>query len=250
MTDMLLGNVHSFESFGTVDGPGIRFVVFFQGCPMRCLYCHNPDTQDIKGEEKRYTAPMIIDKIKRNLPFYKSGGLTATGGEPLLQIDFLTELFYLAKAEGIHTCLDTSGVTFIKDNEKSLEKFDRLMEVTDLVMLDIKHIDKGRHLALTGWDNTPVLDFAEYLKNKGKRMRIRHVVVPGITDSEESLFSLGRFLRGFDNIEKLELLPYHDMGRVKYQNMGRDYLLDGVPPATAEDIKRAYFITGEAMDDN
>ena len=241
-----VGKIHSIESFGTVDGPGVRFVVFFWGCPMRCRYCHNPDTWGA-GWTLELTAEEILGRMKRNLPFYKTGGITATGGEPLMQIEFLTELFSKAKRDGIHTCLDTSGILFDKSSEEKLALFDKLLSVTDLVMLDIKHIFPEEHKALTGKDNSAVLDFAGYLNERGKAMRIRHVVVPGITDGEEELASLGKFLKGLSNLEKIELLPYHDMGRGKYEALSLDYPLDGVRVATSEDTERAKRIIVAAM---
>ncbi|MDY3030605.1 MAG: pyruvate formate-lyase-activating protein [Clostridia bacterium] len=220
----LKGRIHSTESFGTVDGPGIRFVVFMQGCPMRCLYCHNPDTWDINGG-KETTAEELMAEFEKSR-IYTSGGITVTGGEPLLQIDFVTELFTLAKKAGVHTCLDTSGITFDKENAK----FDRLVEVTDLVMLDIKHIDSERHKVLTSHSNENILDFAKYLEEKNVPVWIRHVVVPGITDREEYLFRLGEFLGTLKNIKALDVLPYHTMGRSKYENLGIPYPLEGIEP--------------------
>ena len=168
------GYIHSTESFGTVDGPGIRFVVFFQGCPMRCLYCHNPDTWEPRVGTT-VTVDQLLTQYRKNSSFYKNGGITVTGGEPLLQIDFLTELFEAAKAEGIHTCLDSSGVTFSPDDPR----FDRLMAVTDLVMLDIKHIDPEKHRQLTGHDNRRILAFAKYLEEKRVPLWVRHIIVEG-----------------------------------------------------------------------
>ena len=168
------GLIHSFESFGTVDGPGIRYVVFFQGCPMRCLYCHNPDTWDINSGQM-YDDAQIIANIVRNKSFYKNGGITATGGEPMLQLDFLISLFEKAKNENIHTCLDTSGILF-----KESDKIDKLMQVTDLVLLDIKHMDTNKHKSLTGYENQSVLSFAEYLNCIHKPVWIRYVLVPRI----------------------------------------------------------------------
>lgn len=243
---MLKGKIHSLETFGTVDGPGVRFVVFFQGCPMRCLYCHNPDTWHMSHFQSEYSAEELIERIKRNLPFYKTGGITATGGEPLMQIDFLTELFRLSKEEGIHTCLDTSGITFSRDTE-TLAKFDTLLDFTDLVMLDIKHIDSDIHKKLTGKDNSAPLEFARHLSERGTPMRVRHVLVPGFTDNEEQLASLGEFLRPFGNIEKVEVLPYHVLGRPKYENLGIPYSLDGVEPLTEADAEKAKKIIEQAL---
>lgn len=222
------GRIHSLESFGTVDGPGVRYVVFTQGCPMRCAYCHNPDTWSTKGGtlmEPSY----IIEQYERNIGFYKGGGITVTGGEPLLQIDFLIDLFTQAKAKNIHTCIDTSGIVYNTSNSSLLVKFDRLMELTDLVMLDIKHIDPKKHLELTGQPNEGIMAFCGYLDSKNVPMWIRHVVVPGITDDDKYLFDLGYFIGQFSNLKALDVLPYHTMGEVKYQKLGIEYKLKGVP---------------------
>lgn len=223
------GNIHSLESFGTVDGPGVRLVVFTQGCPMRCAYCHNPDTWPFEGG-KEMDPSYIIEQYHRNSSFYKEGGITVTGGEPLLQLDFLIELFTLAKQDHIHTCIDSSGIVFHRNNEEWLNKLDHLMTLTDLVMLDIKHIDNEKHLALTERENTNILDFAGYLNEKKVPVWIRHVVVPGITDDPVDLERLGYFIGEFLNIKALDLLPYHNMGVVKYQNLGLDYKLKDTKP--------------------
>lgn len=230
------GLIHSIESFGTVDGPGIRFVVFFQGCPLRCRYCHNPDTHSTDKAAIVETADEVLARMTRNLPFYKSGGITATGGEPLMQMEFLTDLFSLAKKEGIHTCLDTSGILF---SEKKRAEFDTLMGVTDLVMLDIKHIDDEKCTSLTGACGKNSRGFLEYLDLIGKPTRIRYVLVPSISDGEEDLTLLGRFLRNFKCITEVEVLPYHTMGIVKYENLGIPYTLSGIPDATDTEAKKA-----------
>ena len=242
----MMGKIHSFESFGTVDGPGVRFVVFFQGCPMRCLYCHNPDTWTADAGTE-YSAEQVIEKIERNMPFYTTGGLTATGGEPMLQLDFLIELFTLAKSKSINTCLDTSGVMFDRSNSDRMEKIDRLLKVCDLVMLDIKHIDEDKHKKLTAHSNKNILDFARYLDEKNVQMRIRHVIVPDITDKREELLKLGQFLKSFRNIEKIETLPYHTLGKVKYDNLGLDYPLGDTPQLTESDAENALEIIREGM---
>lgn len=232
------GYIHSVESFGTVDGPGVRFVVFCQGCPMRCRYCHNPDTW--KMESGRRIAPEeLIRQYERNRAFYSRGGITVTGGEPLLQIDFLTELFRLAKEKGIHTCIDTSGVTYRGGDAAYREKLDALMTLTDLVMLDIKHIDSDAHKELTGHPNEGILAFAQYLEEKGIPVWIRHVAVPGVTDDAESLERLGRYIGGLSNLKALDVLPYHTMGETKYREMGIPYPLENVPAMTAEGAKAA-----------
>lgn len=231
------GKIHSVESFGSVDGPGIRFVVFFKGCPMRCQYCHNPDTWDMAGAEEM-SVEEIITAFNRNKSFYKNGGITATGGEPLMQMDFVTALFKRCKEENIHTCLDTSGITFVPDN---IEKFDELIKYTDLVMLDIKHIDPEEHIKLTAQKIDNILEFAKYLDKNNIPMWIRHVVVPGITDNEDYLFKLGEFIGTLKNIKALDVLPYHTMGVKKYEALGMEYPLKGIEPmdkVTAVECKK------------
>ena len=221
------GRIHSLQSFGTVDGPGVRYVVFLQGCPMRCAYCHNPDTWEMNAGTPMEPS-YIIEQYERNAPFYQNGGgITVTGGEPLMQIDFLIELFTLAKERGIHTCLDTSGICFQPEHP---EKAAALLAVTDLVMLDIKHIDNEHHKKLTSQQNTNILKFAFYLQEKGVDMWIRHVVVPGITDDDKYLYDLGYFLGQFHNLRALDALPYHDMGKAKYEKLGIEYPLKDVKP--------------------
>ena len=232
------GFIHSFESFGTVDGPGIRFVVFMQGCPMRCKYCHNPDTWRF-GAGKKYTAADVFKEILKYKSYIKSGGVTVSGGEPLLQAEFIAELFRLLKAEGIHTALDTSGVTFDKDNPQSVEKHLSVLRYTDLVLLDIKHIDEDEHKALTGFSNKRTLDFALFLSENGKKMWIRHVLVPDITDKDEYLQKLKQFISGLKTVERVEVLPYHTMGEVKYEKLGLPYPLKGVQPPAKQRIENA-----------
>ncbi|MBQ8298090.1 MAG: pyruvate formate lyase-activating protein [Ruminococcus sp.] len=226
----MTGYIHSTESFGTVDGPGVRYVVFFQGCPLRCLYCHNPDTWDFKGG-REVTADELLEEYDSYKEFLKSGGITVTGGEPMAQPEFLAELFAKAKQKGIHTCIDTSGIMFKPDSH---EKIDKILENTDLLMLDIKHIDDEEHKKLTGMSNRNILAFAEYLCEKNIELWVRHVVVPGITDNKEYLFKLGEFLAHLKNVKALDVLPYHDMGKVKYKNLGIDYPLEGVEPLPKE----------------
>lgn len=239
----ILGNIHSIESCGTVDGPGIRFVVFFQGCPLRCMYCHNPDTWDFNVNKKMSTEE-ILQKYDSVKEFLKNGGLTATGGEPTAQIDFLIELFKSAKAKNIHTTLDTSGILFNKTNTA---KYDELIKYTDLVMLDIKHIDPVAHHKLTGQSNVNVLDFARYLSAKKIPVWIRHVVVPNITYNKTYLAKLGEFLSALDNIQALDVLPYHDMAIPKYENMGKEYPLKGIPPLTKQQAMDARNTIFDAM---
>ena len=230
--------LHSTESFGTVDGPGVRFVIFLQGCPLRCKYCHNPDTWEMHAGERR-SAESLIEEYEHNRTFYKNGGITVSGGEPLAQIDFLLELFRLAKDRGIHTCLDTSGATYRPGDSEYNRKLDALMELTDLVMLDIKHMDPAMHRDLTGLDNEGILSFARYLAQKNVPLWIRHVTVPGITDDPDALTRLGAFIGTLDNVKALDVLPYHVMGVSKYKELGVPYPLEGVEPATKEQAAQA-----------
>ena len=239
------GYIHSKESFGTVDGPGIRYVLFLQGCPMRCIYCHNPDTWEI-GKGTLMSADEIMAEYRKNSSFYKKGGITVTGGEPLLQTDFLIELFTLAKAEGVHTCIDTSGITYTEENEAYKAKLDRLMELTDLVMLDIKHIDHKLHKELTAKDNIGILAFAKYLENKNIPVWIRHVVVEGYTDDPTYLYKLGNFIGTLKNLAALDVLPYHSMGESKYEELGMEYPLKGLKSLSQADAAKAkkYILAG------
>lgn len=235
---MIKGRVHSTESFGTVDGPGIRLVVFLKGCPMRCLYCHNPDTWEMEGGTEM-TAVEIINQFQSARTYYKNGGITVSGGEPMMQMDFVTELFSMAKAQGIHTCLDTSGVLFSPSNSLVIEKIDRLLKVTDLILLDIKHIDSDEHKKLTGHPNENILAFAQYLDEKHIPVWIRHVVVPGITFNRNELYHTGRFIGTLSNVKALDVLPYHDMGKAKYKKLGITYPLEDTKPLTAEQAAAA-----------
>ncbi len=230
----LIGNIHSIETCGTVDGPGIRFVVFTQGCPMRCLYCHNPDTWGV-GVNKQISASEILTQFESVKEFCK-GGITVTGGEPLMQIEFVTELFKQAKEKNIHTALDTSGILF---NPENTNKIDELMEYTDLILLDIKHIDDEEHKKLTSHSNKNILAFAKYLSKKNKPMWIRHVVVPALNDKEEYLTKLGEFLGTLSNVKALDVLPYHNMAVPKYENLGIDYPLKEIPPMTKDGAIKA-----------
>ena len=234
MSENILGNIHSIESCGTVDGPGIRFVVFTQGCPMRCQYCHNPDTWEFKDNKKVSTDEILAqyDGVKE----FCTGGITVTGGEPMCQMDFVTELFKKAQAKGINTALDTSGVMFKPDNK---EKVDELLKYTSVVLLDIKHIDDEEHKKLTGHSNKNIIAFAKYLSEIKKPMWVRHVVVPGITFKEEYLTRLGEFLGTLQNIAALDVLPYHDMAIPKYENLKIDYPLKGVPPLSHDEALQA-----------
>ena len=234
----MTGRIHSFESFGTVDGPGIRFVVFLQGCPLRCQYCHNPDTWGAGGTE--YSVEEVVNRVVRYRNYFgETGGVTVTGGEPLLQIDFVTELFTALKAKGINTCVDTSGITFRADNQTVVEKHKKLLEVADLFLLDIKHIDDEACRKLTGQSNQNTLAFAKFLSDNGKRMWIRQVLVPGITDGEESLRQTRQFIDGLQTVEKVEVLPYHTLGLAKYEKLGIEYPLKGLEAPSKEVVLRA-----------
>ncbi len=234
----MVGRIHSFESFGTVDGPGIRFVTFLQGCPLRCQYCHNPDTWTGGGEE--HTAEDVAKRVMKYRNYYgDKGGATVSGGEPLLQIDFVIELFTILKENGINTCVDTSGFTFKKDDPVSVEKHAKLADLTDLFMLDIKHIDDEAHKKLTAQSNENTLAFAKFLSDRGNKMWVRHVLVPSLTDDDESLYKLRAFIDGLKTVEKVEVLPYHTMGTVKYEKLGIEYPLKDVEPPVKERVMNA-----------
>ena len=232
------GKVHSLESFGAADGPGVRFIIFLRGCRMRCAYCHNPDTWGADAGEEM-TADELIDKALRYKTYWgKNGGITVSGGEPLLQLDFLIELFKRAKKEGIHTTIDTAGQPFCKD-EPFFGKFNELMQYTDLLLLDIKEMNPERHKALTGFDNANILEMAKYLSEINKPVWIRHVLVPGWSDFDEDLDSLGSFIDTLSNVKRVEILPYHTLGKFKWENLGLKYRLEGVCPPSEERIKNA-----------
>ncbi len=237
------GRIHSVESFGSADGPGVRYIVFLKGCNMRCQYCHNPDTWAKDGGELM-TPEEVLKKALRYKTYWKEkGGITVSGGEALLQIDFVTELFRLAKEKGVNTCLDTSGNPFSME-EPFKSKFDELMKYTDLFMLDIKHIDDAAHRKLTGQTNQNILEMAAYLSDHGKAMWIRHVLVPGITTEEDGLHRLRSFLDTLKTVERVEVLPYHTLGVFKWKELGIPYQLEGVDPPTKEQIDRAKEILG------
>lgn len=239
----VLGNIHSVESFGSADGPGVRYIVFLKGCAMRCKYCHNPDTWAGQGEDWQ-TPEEVLEKALRYKNYWKkNGGITVSGGEALLQIDFVTELFRLAKEKEVNTCLDTSGNPFTRQ-EPFFGKFRKLMKVTDLFMLDIKHMDPAGHRKLTGCDNANILDMARFLSDSGKAMWIRHVLVPGITDDEKQLTSLRKFIDTLKTVERVEILPYHTLGVFKWKELGIPYQLEGVEPPTEEQVKRAKELLG------
>lgn len=239
MSEIIKGKINSIETFGLVDGPGVRFVIFMQGCQMRCKYCHNPETWDINtGDEK--TADEMFDKAMRYKNYWKdNGGITVSGGEPLLQIDFLIELFRLAKKENIHTCLDTSGNPFDLDNKLWMEKFDLLLSYTDLFMLDIKMMDEKKHIELTGCTNKNILDMGTYLSNHNKDIWIRRVLVPNLTDDENDLMELGKYIKTLKTVRKVEVLPYHNLGFAKWQKMGLKYELNDAKTPDEIEVKRA-----------
>ena len=226
--------VHSVESFGTVDGPGIRFVLFLQGCHLQCKYCHNRDTWDMNGGEYK-SIDDIFEKIKRykNYIMPSGGGVTVTGGEPLLQVKFLIELFKKLKEERIHTCIDTSGMVAITEDIKEVLKY------TDLVLLDIKHIDDEKCKELVGVSNKRELEFAKYLSENGIKMWIRQVLVPGYTDDEQDLLKLKEFIKSLKTVEKVQILPYHSMGKYKWEKLGLKYELENVRDANQSDVERA-----------
>ena len=240
------GYIHSIETFGSVDGPGIRFVIFLTGCNMRCQFCHNPDTWALEGGTE-YTAAELISKALRYRSYWgDAGGITVSGGEPLLQIDFVTELFCMAKEKGINTCLDTSGQPFTRE-EPFFGKFRGLLEVTDLVMLDIKHMDDEKHRILTGHGNGNILDCARYMDSVNQKMWLRHVLVSGgeaPSDEDSQLKSLAEFTGTLKNAQKVEVLPYHTFGVHKWEKLGIPYRLDGVNPPLPERVDNAKRILG------
>jgi pyruvate formate lyase activating enzyme len=233
------GYIHSIESCGTVDGPGLRYIIFTQGCLLRCQFCHNPDTWEI-GTGREITVKEIIKDLQTYLPFIKAsnGGITVSGGEPLLQLDFLLELFKECKKIGIHTTIDTSGGCY--SHEQSFqEKLAQVLEYTDLLLLDLKQIDSKKHRKLTGRPNEHILEFATYLSERKIPVWIRHVLVPGITDEKEDLEKLRAFIDTLENVEKVEVLPYHKLGVYKWHTLGLKYPLEHVEPPTEEVVKMA-----------
>jgi pyruvate formate lyase activating enzyme len=233
------GNIHSIETLGTVDGPGIRYVIFTQGCLLRCQFCHNPDTWSFGGGKSMSVREIMAD-LESYLPYIKAsgGGITVTGGEPLLQLDFLIELFKACKKRGIHTAIDTSAGCYTTE-ETFQSKLVELLKVTDLVLLDLKHIDEKAHIELTGKSNKQVLQFARLLSDKQVTTWIRHVLIPGITDDEEQLHKLAEFIRTMKHVEKIEILPYHKLGVYKWETLGLDYQLGHVEPPSEESVQRA-----------
>lgn len=234
----MIGHIHSTESFGAADGPGVRFIVFMQGCHMRCRYCHNPDTWKMAGGDE-VTADEILKRALRFKPYWgKAGGITISGGEPLLQIDFVIELFKKAKELGINTCIDTAGNPFTKE-EPFFSKFEELMKYTDLLLLDLKEINPARHKDLTGFDNSNIIEMAKYLSEINKPVWIRHVLVPEHSDFDEDLDALGDFIDTLSNVDRVEILPYHTLGKFKWENLGIPYTLESISPPSAERIENA-----------
>ena len=262
----LIGHVHSLESFGSVDGPGVRFVVFLQGCALRCKYCHNPETWACEGGEE-YTPEALFQKVYRYRNYWgkkggvtvsggeplrqmefltaffqlarKKGGITVSGGEPLRQMEFLTAFFELARSKGVHTALDTAGQPFRPDDPDYLAGFDRLMKSTSLVILDLKEIDPEKHRQLTGKDNANILAMARRVSDLGVPLWIRHVLVPGLTDDEEGLRRTADFIASLKTVQRVEVLPYHTLGLFKWEKLGIPYPLPDAVPPTAEQVKRA-----------
>ena len=234
----MIGHIHSTESFGAADGPGVRFIVFMQGCRMRCRYCHNPDTWKMDGGDE-VTADEILKRALRFKPYWgKDGGITISGGEPLLQIDFVIELFKKAKELGINTCIDTAGNPFTKE-KPFFSKFEELMKYTDLLLLDLKEINPARHKDLTGFDNSNIIEMAKYLSEINKPVWIRHVLVPEHSDFDEDLDALGDFIDTLSNVDRVEILPYHTLGKFKWENLGIPYTLENISPPSAERIENA-----------
>ena len=244
----MIGKIHSFFAGGTVDGPGIRYVIFVKGCPLRCLYCHNPDTWTSQNALEYDVDQIVNEALKYTGYFATCGGVTVTGGEPLMQIDFVTELFKKLKEKKIHTACDTSGITFDRNDPQVLAKFDELIKYVDLFLLDIKHINNDEHIKLTGYPNTNVLAFAKYLSDNNKKMWIRHVLVPTITLNDEYLKETKAFIDTLNTVEKIEVLPYHTMGIVKYKNLGIPYRLEGVEAPTKEEVRHAKYLLGVIKD--
>lgn len=239
----MIGRVHSTENFGTVDGPGVRFVIFMQGCRMRCQFCHNPDTWKIHaGTERRVQE--LLDEAERFRQYWgNDGGITVSGGEPLLQIDFLLALFKETKRRGIHTCLDTCGQPFTM-KDPFFSKFKELMNYTDLVLLDIKHIDDKKHRVITQHSNQSILQLARYLSECNQPVWIRHVLVPTLSDFDDDLYRLNDFIQTLDNVQRIEVLPYHTMGKFKWDELHIPYPLEGVEPPSEERIHNARRILG------
>lgn len=247
MDKPIQANLHSIETFGSVDGPGVRFVAFLQGCAMRCRYCHNVDTWNMESPSmEKISADDLLQKALRYRPYWgkpdsngQCGGITVSGGEPLLQLDFLLDLFTRAKVEGVHTCIDTSGQPFRRGDSNWMQTCEALMKVTDLLLVDIKHIDPKKHLSLTGQPNDNIQDFFRYLDEIGKPIWIRYVLVPGVTDRESDLRRTRAFIDTLSNVRRVEVLPYHAMAVGKWEKLGIPYTLKDVQPPTEEQVALA-----------
>jgi pyruvate formate lyase activating enzyme len=233
------GNIHSIETLGTVDGPGIRYIIFTQGCLLRCQFCHNADTWEI-GTGKVITVSEIMDDLMSYLPFIQAsgGGITVSGGEPLLQIPFLTELFKACKKKGIHTTIDSSGGCF-SHSPRFINQLEELLAYTDLILLDLKHINRKKHIQLTGMANDHILEFAKFLSDRSVPIWVRHVLVPTVTDDPDDLKQLGEFIGTLENVQKIEILPYHRLGVYKWEALGYVYPLKDVEPPTEEKVEFA-----------
>ncbi len=238
----MTGRIHSIESFGTVDGPGIRFIAFMQGCPMRCMFCHNPDTWDPKRKvQYEMTPEELLEEVKKYKSFIQTGGVTCTGGEPLMQAEFVEAFFKLCRQAGFHTALDTAGVVFTDAAKRAVEQ-------ADLVMLDVKTVDDELHPHLTGVQRKNNAAFMDYLQEIGKPTWIRHVIVPGVNDDEAHLQAVADYVKQFSVVERVELLPYHVMGTYKYEELGIAYPLKDVPPLSAERLNVARSIFKNTLD--
>lgn len=225
------GYIHSFETFGTKDGPGIRFVLFMQGCPLRCLFCHNPDTWGMNDKKYELTPEAVFKDITKVKPFIRNGGVTISGGEPLLQPEFINELFQLCKKDGIHTAIDTSGYVL---NDKVKE----VLNKTDLVLLDIKHIHPDKYKELTSRPLEPTLKFMEYLSDINKPVWLRYVLIPGFTDDETDLHNWAMYVSQFGNVERVDILPFHQMGLHKWEQIGADYKLKDIKTPSQQEVKK------------
>lgn len=242
-TDLQIGNVHSIETFGAFDGPGLRYVLFLQGCAMQCRFCHNRDTWDLKPN-KLMTVDEVLADYNKYKAFYRNGGITISGGEAIIQLPFITELFRRAKEQGIHTCLDTSAGVY---NVKDKAKYEELLKYTDLVLLDLKHIDNEKHKWLVGVPNTHILEFARFLSDNKTPVIVRHVLIPGITAIDEYLIDLRKFIDTLSNIIDIDVLPYHTAGVYKWEELGYQYPLKGVPEPTDEEVRHANKILKEGF---